>query len=208
MDMDIKTVAVQLSGGALKPSDGINFERILLAERRLKMKLPEPLKKFYSLVGGREMFMNSYEQILPPEKIEVRNEKLYFAEENQGVCTWAVNVSDMLVYQDMEDVLYSEKVHLESFLALLMYYNCAQGGFEYCAMTTSTHVKDDIPFKLPGGWHKVVDHSGLIIYAEKDNLLWWFSNAAGQPVDNGIYLSSRTKSGFEKYAEKFETTIL
>lgn len=205
--MTIKTAVSQLAGGAVRPADGIGSERIAAAERRLRTKLPAPLKELYALAGNLEMCMTSFERIAAPEELEIRRGKLYFAEENQGVCVWAVDLESSLVYQEAAGELCSENLELEAFLLLLLFYNCAQGGYAYSAMTGSLELDALLP-RLSEGWSRVVDHRGLLIYAKADHLLWWFLAPDGKPLDGCVYLSARTEAGLEAYGEAFEMTPL
>lgn len=62
----IEQTAERLLGRALFPTEGIRNSRIISeAEQKLHVTLPNALKRLYYFVGRQEIFMSSFQQILP-----------------------------------------------------------------------------------------------------------------------------------------------
>lgn len=89
-----------------------------------------------------------------------------------------------------------------------MYYNCAQGGFEFCGMAETEEAYPAILEYVQKEWDKVVQYNALIIYAYQDNLIWYFYKADNTPTDNGIFLSCRTEEKFDKFLNLFDFSEL
>lgn len=219
MDIQMKDVAESLLGRALLNTDGYDLNDIEQVEHTPGVRIPETLKSFWQLVGRLKMFTSSFELFLPPNEIFLEGDYLVFLQENQGVCYWSVKISDtdnseLIVYQcsnsDAEHPeWHSEEMTLPYFLEMLMYYQCAQGGYAFggAVYERNYQSKDDFWrfLKLSTeGWLKVVEHSveshGLVIYMKDTNLIWHFTNKDGD-VDNMIFASSLTSSGM-KWLEK------
>ena len=212
MNHTIKEVAERITGRNLNTGDGINIKVIERTESRLGYSLPLVLKDFYLLVGNMGMFMSSFEYFIPPDKLDISDEKLVFLEENQGVCFWAVNRDDpdpenpvVYVCADIggdRPEWYSEEVRLAEFLEIIMYFQCAEGGYEFgCAVYE--HNYDDkeeyIQFlnHTVTGWERVVRHNGLVIYQKDDRLVWYFTDNDGNPGDM-IFASVRTRKSMRQ----------
>lgn len=193
----IEQTAEQLLGRALFPSDGIRRTKLFSeTEQRLHITLPNALKRFYYFVGGQEIFVSSFQQVLLPDKLWCDGNHLFFAKENQEVCSWSVDLTDFEVYQNLEGKYYSEDILLEEFLLLLMYYNCAQDGYEY--RMTKKYDDSIADIVLDSSWKRAVHHNGLVIYARDDNLIWYFYDIDSEKVIKEVCLASRTKEGLER----------
>lgn len=197
---NLQAVAEQLLGRALSAADGIDPTVIADAENRLHIVLPEALKQFYLLIGGLALFTDSFERIVTPRDLAVQDRRLIFAEENQDVCIWGADLSTGEVFMFSNQQWHPENLPLSQFLILLLFYNCAQGGYAFagtCGADSFTAIQKE----LAVGWRKEVVHNGLTIYAKKDSLIWFFHDATGKPTEN-IFLSSRTERGFDELSEK------
>ena len=60
------------------------------------------------------------------------------------------------------------------FILLTMYYNCAQGGFEFGGIAENEEAYPAILVYVQKEWNKVVQYNALIIYAYQDYLIWYF----------------------------------
>ena len=201
MDNKIKTIAENLLGRRLTEKDGMNISEIEKVEVSLGLKLPSALREFHLLVGNLEMFTSSFEQFVEPY---IQDEMLVFLEENQGVCSWGVNIHDIenpTVYMCTEieaenPEWYSEEVTLTDFLTILMYYQCAQGGYEcgsavYESNFDSKEKYVEFLANLTKDYKKVVEHNGLVIYQSGGKLIWHFTDDEGDLADT-IFASTRT----------------
>jgi hypothetical protein len=201
-------IAAQLLGRPLKPSDGINTELLEKADRRLK--LPIALKEFYSCVGNVDAFTSSFQHIFSPNDLHIKNNKLVFAEENQGVFVWGVDVKKpanetVMVYQSLDGEQshewVSEKISLQAFLELLLYYQCAAGGYEYSGYLEKKQLKGKLK-EVINKWEKVVEHNCLTIYWNEGKLIWYFTDYRGKIIDM-IYASARTEKDFKFLQDEF-----
>jgi len=201
MNSEIRTIAESLLGRPLTEKDGINIFEIETVENSSGLKLPAVLRNFHLLVGNLDMFICSFEQFVKPYK---KGEMLVFLEENQGVCYWGINVQDtgnetVFMCTDMEsDNLewYSEEVPLTDFLTVMMYYQCAQGGYEHGSAVYENNFDNREKYlqflaDITIGYTKVVAHSGLVIYQYGGKLIWYFTDEEGNLTDT-IFASTRT----------------
>lgn len=202
MNDKIKLIAESLLGRRLTPKDGLDCSEIESLEESLGMSLPDPLRDFHLLVGNLDIFISSFEEFVEPY---VLGEKLVFLEENQGVCYWATDVQStqnntVFVCTDIESdnhEWYSENTNLTDFIIILMYYQCAQGGYEcgsavYESNFNSVEEYNQYLSDIVVGYLKVVEHNGLVIYQKDGTLIWHFTDEEGKLADT-IYTSTRTK---------------
>ena len=202
MDSKIRIIAENLLDRYLTEKDGISISEIEAVEKLLCVKLPAVLRYFYLLVGNLDMFTSSFEQFVEPY---IKDEMLIFLEENQGVCYWGVNIRDTeneTVFQctDIEidnPEWYPEEVTLADFLIILMYYQCAQGGYKYGSAVYESNFdsrKNYVKFlvNITVDYKKVVEHNRLVVYQNGGKLIWHFSDEEGDLAD-AIFVSTRTE---------------
>lgn len=192
-------IAEQLLGRKLKPTDGYTLEEIQKTEDSLGLAMPEALKHFYTLIGKVDMLTSSFERFLSLNELRAEDEKIIFLAENQEVCFWSTTTLGDAVWvkNDNDDDWIAEPIELLEFICLILYYNCAQGGFEFGGITDKENYPE-IMESVQDKWDKVVQYNGLIIYAYQDNLIWYFYQNDYMPMDDGIYLSCRTQEGFDE----------
>jgi len=201
MDSKIRKIAENILGRHLTEKDGKNISEIEALEDTLGLKLPIVLRNFYLLVGNLEMFISSFEQFVEPY---IKEEMLVFLEENQGVCSWGIKTNDIenfTVYQcaniEAENPeWYSEEVALIDFLTILMYYQCAQGGYEHGSCVYEKNFDNNEKYlqfltEITVGYEKVVEHNGLVIFKNDGKLIWHFTDKKGKLADT-IFVSTRT----------------
>jgi hypothetical protein len=208
----IKQIAEKLLDRPLRKEDGIDSKLLEEVEYILELTLPVPLKEFYLCVGNTESFTNSFEQFVKPDELVFIKEKLVFLEENQGVCCWGVNANEdnPVVYQYTEesDEWYSEEVQLSEFLGMMLYYQFAQGGYEYGGAINQ--ISDENLNNITQDWEKVIDNNGLVIYWQQGKLIWYFTDKTGHldtteyPVIVSVHTEAllsemETKYGFKKF---------
>lgn len=199
-------IAEQLLGRKLTANDGYTSDEIEQAERMLGLTMPEALKLFYSAAGKVDVLASSFQRFLPLDQLQSDDDKIIFLAENQEVCFWAATMQDSTIwvkYCDDQGWV-TEPIDLLGFIQLTMYYNCAQGGFEFGGMTAGEEDYPAILEYIQRDWDKVVQYNGLIIYAYQDNLIWYFYKGDSTPTDDGIYLSCRTEEKFNKFSNLFD----
>lgn len=202
MNVNLQEVAESLLGRKVTKKDGIRLSEIESIEKLLGVKIPSILKDFYLLVGNVEMFMSSFEQFIEPY---LKDGMLIFLEENQGCCYWAVNTENtdnpnvfMCTHLESENPQWvEEKVSLLPFILILLYYQCAQGGYKYSATIDEGSFESrekylHFLYSITADYQKVVEHNGLVIYQHKRKLIWYFMDRDNNVADT-IFASAQTK---------------
>jgi len=205
----IKKIAENILGRPLVKEDGVSIHEIKNIENKLELELPTVLVEFYSTIGNLDIFMSSFEYFPEPYLIE---DKIVFLEENQGVCFWGIskNKEDyekQTVYVctdiEVENIeWHSENINLSDFLEIIMYYQCAQGGYECGSAVYECNFANREKYtlflaNLVTGWRKVVSHNGLVIYQKEGKLIWHFTDDKGNLGDT-IFASTRTNTEVEE----------
>ncbi|WP_264206297.1 hypothetical protein [Flavobacterium shii] len=210
----IKQIAEKLLGHSLASNDGYDVAIIENVETKLGQAIPAILKEFYLTIGKTDLFMSSFQRFLKPEDLFYEDGKLVFLEENQNVCYWGVNTENKednpLVYQaqNMDSAnWYSEEILLSDFLQMMMYGQCAEGGYEFSGAIYDMD-QDELPEFIEeittNNWQKVVDHNNWIIYENDRKLIWYFTDDNGDlSEDYPVFASTETKEGFLEMEENF-----
>lgn len=206
----IREIAEKLLGRSLTNNDGFDVETIENAETKLGQSIPAILKEFYITVGKLDIFMSSFQRFLKPEDLFYEDGKLVFLEENQNVCYWGVNIADTLVYQTQNidnAVWYSEEILLPDFLQMIMYGQCAEGGYPFSGAIydmDQDELSEFIAEITTKDWQKVVDHNNWIIYENGRKLIWYFTDDNGNlSEDYPLFVSTPTKEDLLKMEEEF-----
>ena len=213
MNKTIKEIAERLIGRSLNAEDGINASKIEEAEKSLGIKLPNALKDFYLCVGNTEMFASAFQYFVKVDEFKIKGDKLIFLEENQGVCYWAINSStndDQMVYvcdnlESDEVEWYPESRSIDDFLKVIMYLQCAEGGYKHGAVVQKESFADNEEFEIflretTLDWEKVVDHNGFVVYQKDDKLIWYFSNESGE-IQDMIFASTRIAESIKELGQ-------
>ncbi len=209
----IQTAAESLLGRALKNKDGMSAREVETAQSHCGCAFPEALSVFYRLLGNLNAFMSSFQIFIEPYR---KGDYLIFLEENQGVCYWGINIHEM-VNEDVKIYMctdidaeqpewYSEEITLEEFLIAIMYYQCAQGGYQYGSAIYKSDFEHEAEYlaflkDVTEGWIKAVDHNGLVIYRRNTALIWHFLNEDGGIGD--IVFASSLKENAIKELEQY-----
>lgn len=147
--------------------------------------------------------MESFQRFAAPEQCEVDDGRLVFLEENQGVCFWGVEIAGdrSTVWQraNEDSPWYSEDVELEEFVRIVLYYQCAQGGYGHVAAVGLE--QPELLELLAAHWEKVVEHSGLHIYWQPDVLIWWLGQA--NDVVDCVFFCARTRQSYERHVDEY-----
>ncbi|MCV9932809.1 hypothetical protein OIU80_10990 [Flavobacterium sp. LS1R47] len=210
----IKQVAEKLLGRSLTNNDGFDVKIIENAEARLGHTIPAILKEFYITVGKLDVFMSSFQRFLKPEDLFYEDGKLVFLEENQKVCYWGVDKeskeNNLQVYQVQnidKAVWYPEEILLSDFLQMIMYGQCAEGGYPFSGAIYDMG-QDELPEFIEeittNNWQKVVDHNNWIIYENDRKLIWYYTDDNGDlSEDYPLFVSTQTKEDFLEMEEDF-----
>ena len=75
--------------------NGISENEILNCERRLGIKFPKALRKYYQELGKHFKLNQSHNNLISLEKLEVYDNYLVFLIENQGVVHWGIKIEDI-----------------------------------------------------------------------------------------------------------------
>lgn len=200
--------AIWLLGRPLTPEDGIPRIDCESAEHRLNCKLPLALREFYEALGNNAVIMSSFQQFYRPEQLLMSSDKIVFAEENQGVCHWAVDAQDK-VHQSQgleRPEWHEEPKPLAEFLRVLLCYQMAQAGYPYSAMISSRAFQDfDEVQGLIGEMEgqPLVDMSGLQIFARPNQVLIWFLKDESVDAAPDLFLSVLRKETFDELCDEW-----
>jgi hypothetical protein len=210
----LRTIAESLLDRPLLPADGIPGSECVAAEAALQGAVPVALRVFYELVGNLPGFMSAFQRFAGPDELYLEDGYLVFAEENQGVCYWGVSVDDPAarVYQRANgdgSAWHAESLELPDFLALLLYYQMAQGGYEHAASLSTTGAsyqrhKQELFAWLATDWRLVVNHAGLIIYSNGPRLIWYFGDPQEPSKDALVFASVLREQDLDPLIERFD----
>ncbi|MFV0481878.1 MAG: SMI1/KNR4 family protein [Campylobacteraceae bacterium] len=212
MSNKIEQIATSLIKELPKKS-GVKFSDIERTEKRLSVALPQSLKDFYLSVGNTDIFTSSFEEFGKLDELFIKEGKLIFLCENQGVCFWGVDLNDEQVYMctDLEAKKIdweSEETKLEEFLQIIMYYQVAQGGYEFGAALYESEFENNKEYlktlkEITKDFTKVVNHNGLVIYKKEHKLVWHFLKEDKKTVENILFASTLTKKDLEEFEDRF-----
>ncbi|MDP4147029.1 MAG: hypothetical protein Q8936_21575 [Bacillota bacterium] len=107
-------------------SDGLSENEIEKSVNNLNIRIPKALEDYYISAGNINEINEYHNIIYRPEELRLTTGKLIFAEENQQVCFWGIDLRDLgledpLVYQgqiDENEIFewYSEDMKLTQFI--------------------------------------------------------------------------------------------
>ena len=127
-----------------------------------------------------------------------------FLDENQGVCQWLTDAQSQ-VYQRVNGALHAEPLPLPQFLAVVLPYQLAQGGWPCSAHlvlpnTALADARTAILAEL--GWPLLVQHNGLTIHGAGSNMLWSLSAMPGEDRAQ-LFVSSLAQHDLDAWCERF-----
>lgn len=206
----INSLAERLLGRALTKNDGVRPSELDKVELKLGFTLPKILRDLYLLAGKNTMLMESFNRFALPSQLQRDENKIVFLEENQNICYWGFEINlenhNPKVYQLLnENEWYEEQIPLIEFLTVMLYYQCAQGGYEYFGISTITD--EDLEILTHTEWEDVVRYNGLQMYWKPDCLLWYTYDNENNRI-NDIYFSARTEEVFRAHIQKYELEVL
>lgn len=112
----------------------LNKDKIFSIEKKLNISIPEQLQEFYIMFGNKTDFLECLYSIISPENLEVKNDILTLAVENQGVCSYGLNVKNQKTVYFNDD--YKEEIDLD-IEDFILYLLAMQGtSFLECVVQT------------------------------------------------------------------------
>lgn len=91
---------------------------------------------------------------------------------------------------------------LDEFLPVVLYYQCAQGGYEFGGMVGLDDSR--LLERIETDWEKAVNHNGFFAAWKPDCLLWYLFDGAGEIVDDMVYFSARTRDAYEANVPEYD----
>ena len=160
-------------GFSLTSRDGLSFDKIAAAEKKLGIRLPAALRDYY-LVAGRECSLNhAHNHLCAPEEWEKHGRKLVFMEENQCAVVWGVTASrepadDPAVYQgpmvdEEPSGWFLEDRKCSVFMVFMLHMQAAFGGG--MPFTASGPAPQNLRATLDGGWSFGGEVNGMRSYS-------------------------------------------
>lgn len=206
----INSLAERLLGRKLTKSDGVKSSELDKVESKLGFALPDIIRDLYLMIGKNGMLMESFNRFALPTQLQRDDNKIVFLEENQNICYWGFEIdpenTNPKVYQLLnENEWYEEQIPLIEFLKVMLYYQCAQGGYEYLGISNIS--EEDFEIFIHTEWEDVVRYNGLQIYWKPDCLLWYVYNKENIRIED-IYFSARSEEAFLRHAQKYELEII
>lgn len=195
----IRETITRLLGHQPGTADGIDADEIALAEKTAGIAIPSPLRLFYALAGRHAALMNGFNDFALPHELQAKNGRVLFLSENQGGCCWGFEPgeADPLVCMNPAGTdEWHEEMRLSHFLVMVLYYQCAQGGYEYCG---TVGLDDDaLTRQLEAAWETVVHENGLFVAYQPDCLIWYLKDREGNVLDY-VYFSARTPAVYAQH---------
>lgn len=190
--IDIESTICRLFPWISKDHSGMSEEEIVGCENRLGVSIPNELRTLYLKAGKDDALMSSFNNFAKLDQLYIKENKLIFIDENQGVCSWGVSLNDKepIVYMYLEDSneWIAEEVNLAQFISLLVYNQCIQLGYKHCGIIQISG--NELYDVLESEWEKVVDYNGLHIYWQENALIWTLEFSDEEDIENDIYFST------------------
>lgn len=188
LQLPYQAIAESLLGRPITITDGIDLTVLEDEEKRLGLVIPSALKEFYQSVGKLPQFMSAFQLFALPEQLYLKDNLLVFLEENQGECYWAVNEQGNVLQCDEDNTSYELGFNLKSFLALMLYYQVAQGAeYSFCSNLLDQELA---LLYQEQGWQQVVNYDDLVIYQLSNYLIWYFKDDENNVLDDLVYFVS------------------
>jgi hypothetical protein len=194
-------------GRQLKLEDGLPHEDVDAAVAKMAAQgfpVPAALRVVHLRLGACKPLMRGFNRFITPETWEVREGFLMFLDENQGVCQWMVD-ADERVWMWGNGERHAEELALNDFLAVVMPYQLAQGGWPCAAdmvlpLADAVAVREEIAMEL--AWPELVRHNGLTIYGRDASMLWWLDPAPDH-TDQHLFVSCLRQSDLDDLCSRF-----
>lgn len=194
-------------GRELKREDGLPSDNVDAAVTEMAARgflVPPALCALHLRLGACRPIMHGFNRFIAPAAWEIKDGLLMFLDENQGVCQWMVD-ADERVWMEVNAERHPEELTLKDFLAVVVPYQLAQGGWPCAAnmvlsLEEAAAARDEIAIEL--GWPKIVCHDGLTIYGQDASMLWWLEPASCD-TDQHLFVSCLRQSDLDGLCSRF-----
>jgi hypothetical protein len=167
----------QTFGYPLSKSTALPSKVLTAAEKRLGLRIPAALRDYYLVAGRERRFSACHNRLLPPAKWSVNKDRLIFMEENQRVVWWGVSTrnprsDDPPVSQGINDepiTWHPEHRKCSVFLAVMLHYQAACGGFRFCG---GADAPDQSNYRFDEhGWTHFGAVNSLLVYSRQNQVV-------------------------------------
>jgi hypothetical protein len=157
----LRTFCTRYLGRAWTPADGRPLSAVAETEQRLGVPLPPGLAAFHRDLGACEELLDAHNSILRLEELVVEDGRLFIAEEEQNVVSWAVPLplpgaggdAESVVWQRVNDGAasswYSEEQGIVEFLRTMLDWTFEIGEVDEDAAEGAGEPQDE--GDAPGG---------------------------------------------------------
>ena len=223
-------------GRPLTPADGLPAEQVDAAVARLAREgfvVPPLLRDLQLRIGNCAPLMRYFQRFEAPEDwaLAVADEDeegeegeegaetdeggdealaddppvMFFLDENQSVCQWLTDATGQ-VYMLVNGELHAEQLALPQFLAVILPYQLAQGGFPCSADTVLP--KADLEAERAAildqlGWPLLTQHNGLTIHGAGSAMLWSLDAMPGEDEVH-LFFSCLHQHDLDELCERFD----
>ena len=218
-------------GRPLTPEDGLPAAQVDAAVARLAREgfvVPPLLRDLQLRVGNCAPLMRDFQRFEAPEdwalavpdEDEDEDEEgedeaetdegddppvMFFLDENQSVCQWLTDATGQ-VYMLVNGELHAEDLALPQFLAVILPYQLAQGGWPCTAdaVLPKADLEDERAAILDElGWPLLAQHNGLTIHGAGSALLWSLDAMPGEDEVH-LFFSCLNQPELDELCERFD----
>ena len=218
-------------GRPLTPADGLPAAQVDAAVARLAAEgfvVPPLLRDLQLRIGNCAPLMRYFQRFEAPEdwalavpeedeEDEAETDEgddealadnppvMFFLDENQSVCQWLTDASGQ-VYMLVNGELHAEQLALPQFLAVILPYQLAQGGWPCTAdaVLPKADLEDERAAILDElGWPLLAKHNGLTIHGAGSAMLWSLDAMPGEDEVH-LFFSCLNQPELDELCERFD----
>jgi hypothetical protein len=160
-------------------ADGVPEANLARCESRLRVRLPVLVRWFYRWFGRCDQLNQAFANLLPPEQIEIRKERVVFYRQHGGAGGWSFLIGDagkadppISVSQTSAfDLWYPEHNRTSQFLLLIFFWQYANGGAPFGGMA---YARPGLLAAMKKSWKQELAKQpefGFEVYSKKDVLV-------------------------------------
>ena len=218
-------------GRPLTAADGVPAEQVDAAVARLAVQgfaVPPLLRELHVRIGNCAPLMRNFQRFERPEDwaLAVAEDEsdfdeadeggdseavdedppvMFFLDENQSVCQWLVDAQSQ-VYMLVNGELHAESLSLLPFLAVILPYQLAQGGWPcsaYKGLPTDKLEGKRAAILAKLRWPLLAQHNGLTIHGAGSNMLWSLAAMPGEDRAQ-LFVSSLKQQDLDELCDRFD----
>ena len=219
-DADIDELLALVPGWLGRPltaADGLPAAQVNAAVARLAdqgFAVPPLLRELHLRIGNCAPLMRHFQRFERPEDwaLAVADDEglaedppvMFFLDENQSVCQWLVDAQSQ-IYMLLNGELHAEVLPLPQFLAVILPYQLAQGGWPCAANMVLP--KNELEARRAAildelGWPLLARHNGLTIHGAGNNMLWSLDAMPGEDQAQ-LFVSSLRQPDMDHLCARF-----